>query len=98
MNVLLKQASFKVRNHKVVQIGVCWSRIFPKFRTDDVRMMFEESVENFCRTAGGSDSADSKVESADIWVRGIMAGLVRKLQFRSRSDVLAVKEDPALMK
>ena len=54
-------------------------------------MMFEESVENFCRTAGGSDSAD-------IWVRGIVAGLVRKLQFRSRSDVLAVKEDPALMK
>ena len=55
--------------------------------------MFEEFVESFCRTAGGSDGADSEVESAEIWVRGIMTRIVRKVQLCSRSDSWALEVD-----
>ena len=53
--------------------------------------MFEEFVESFCRTAGGSDSTDSEVKSAEIWVRGVVTRIVRKVQLCSRSDSWALE-------
>ena len=55
--------------------------------------MFEELLEDTCCTAGGSDSAGGKVESADIRIGGVVARTVRKVQLCARSDSCAVEED-----
>lgn len=55
--------------------------------------MFEKLVENFGRTASGSDSAHGKVEGAHIWVRGVVTRLVSKVQLCSRSDAWALEVD-----
>ena len=56
--------------------------------------MFEELVEDTCCTAGGSNSANGEMESADIWVRGAVTRIPRKVQLCARFDSWALEVDP----
>ena len=56
--------------------------------------MFKELIEDTCRTAGGSKSANGEMESTDIWVRGVVTRIPGKVQLRAHSDSWALEVDP----